>query len=103
MLHDASVTSNYRLQYRAPAIGAMDVARPQRAPLDIAELVEHEQRMITGAGKVAVIGAAFLLPVGRAFARIHVEHDGVQRSPPAPCCMDPAGTQQNQALVEIDR
>jgi hypothetical protein len=32
----------------------MDVARPQRAPLDIAELVEHEQWMITGAGKVPV-------------------------------------------------
>src|SRR3954465_13692741 len=54
MLHDASVTSNYRLQHRAPAIGAMDVARPQHTPLDIAELVEHEQRMITGAGKMAI-------------------------------------------------
>src|SRR3954451_14608215 len=83
MLHDASVTSNYRLQHRAPAIGAMDVARPQHTPLDIAELVEHEQRMITGAGKMAIVGTAFLLSVSRAFARIHVEHDGLRRSPPA--------------------
>src|SRR3954471_13959975 len=83
MLHDAPVTSNYRLQHRAPAIGAMDVARPQRAPLDIAELVEHEQRMITGAGKVAIVGTAFLLPISRAFARIHVEYHGLRPSPPA--------------------
>src|SRR4051794_14301354 len=83
MLHDAPVTSNHRLQYRAPTIGAMDVAPPQRAPLDIAELVEHEQWMITGAGKVAIVGTAFLLSVSRALARIHVEHDGLRRSPPA--------------------
>jgi hypothetical protein len=57
------------------------VAGSQRAPLDIAELVEHEQRVITGAAEVAVVGAAFLLAVGRALARIHVEHDDPQRSP----------------------
>src|SRR5215208_7207740 len=76
MLHNAPVTSNHRLQHRAPAIGTMDIARPQRTPLDIAELVEHKQRMVTGAGKVAIVGAAFLLAIGRAFARIHVEYDG---------------------------
>ena len=32
----------------------MDIARPQRTPLDIAELVEHKQRMIAGTGEVAV-------------------------------------------------
>jgi len=51
------------------------------APLDIAELVEHEQRVITGATEVAIVGAAFLLAVGRALARIHVEHDDPRRSP----------------------
>ena len=40
MLDGASVTSNYRLQCRAPAIGAVHVARPQRTAFDIAELVE---------------------------------------------------------------
>src|SRR5215469_4021435 len=83
MLHDAPVTSTHRLQHRAPAISTMDVVRPQRTPLDIAELVEHEQRVIAGTAKVAVVGAAFLFAVGRALARIHVEYDGLRRSPPA--------------------
>src|SRR5215213_3656820 len=77
MLHNAPVTRNHWFQHRSPAVGTMHVARPQRAPLDIAELVEHKQRMITGAGKVAVISTAFLLPVGRALARIHIEHNGL--------------------------
>ena len=74
-LHGAPVAGDHRLQHRAPAIGAVHVARPQSAPLQIAELVEHEQRVIAGAAKMAVVGAAFLLAVGRALARIHVEHD----------------------------
>src|SRR6478609_11069311 len=81
MLHDASVTRDHRLQYRAPAVGTMHVARPQRTPLDIAELVEHEERVVAGAGEVAVIRAAFLFAIGRAFARIHVEYDGLRPSP----------------------
>jgi hypothetical protein len=59
----------------------MDVARPQGASLDIAELVEHEQRVIAGAAEMAVIGAVFLLAVGWAFARVHAEHDDLWRSP----------------------
>jgi len=35
------------------------------APFDIAELVEHEQRVITSAAEMPVVGAAFLLAVGR--------------------------------------
>ena len=81
MLHDAPVTRDHRLQHRAPTIGTMHVARSQRAPFDIAELIEHKQRMVTGAAEMAVIGAAFLLAVGRAFARIHIENDGLRRSP----------------------
>src|SRR6478672_13315633 len=83
MLHDASIASDHRLQQRAPAIGTMHIARPQRTPLDIAELVEQEQRMIAGAGKMPVVAAALLLAVSRALARIHVEHDVLRRSPPA--------------------
>src|ERR1051325_10870633 len=76
MLHDAPVTRDHRLQQCAPVISAMDVAGPQRTPLDIAELVEHKQRMITGAAEMPIVGAAFLLAVSRAFARIHVEYNG---------------------------
>jgi len=50
----------------------MDIARPQRTPLDIAELVEHKQRMVTGAGKVAIVGAAFLLAIEPAPAQAGV-------------------------------
>jgi len=32
--------------------------------------------MVAGAGEVAVVGGAFLVAMGRADARIHVEHDG---------------------------
>src|SRR3954464_7728027 len=74
MLHNAPGTRNHRIQQRAPAVSTVDVARPQCASLDVAELVKHKQRMIAGAREVAVIGAAFLLAVGRAFARIHVEY-----------------------------
>src|SRR4051794_28407007 len=83
MLYNAPVTRNHRLQHRAPAVGTMDVARSQHTPLDIAELIEHEQRMIAGAGEMTVIGTAFLLAVSRAFARIHVKYDCLRRSPPA--------------------
>src|SRR4051794_15707176 len=83
MLHNAPVTRNHWLQQRAPAVSTMDIARPQYASLDVAELIEHEQRMIAGTGEMPVVGAAFLFAVGRAFARIHVEYDGLRRSPPA--------------------
>jgi len=42
MFHDAPVTSDHRLQQRAPAVSAVHVAGPQDASLNIAELVEHE-------------------------------------------------------------
>jgi hypothetical protein len=57
------------------------VARTQRTPLQIAKLVEHEQRVITIAPEMPVVGAAFLFAVGRAFARIHVEHDDPRLTP----------------------
>src|SRR3954454_4367428 len=51
--------------------------------------------MVTGAGEMAVISAAFLLAVGRAFARIHVEYDGL-RPPPAAHFVDPLTRQIGQ-------
>ena len=59
----------------------MDVAGPQRAALQIAELVEHEEGMVAGAAEMTVVGGALLVAEGRADARIHVEHDGVGRMP----------------------
>ena len=41
-LHASPATRDHRLQHRAPAIGAVHVARPQRAALDITKLIEHE-------------------------------------------------------------
>jgi hypothetical protein len=36
------VADDYGLQDRAPAVGTMDVTRPQSAPFQITKLVEHE-------------------------------------------------------------
>ena len=38
-------------QHRAPALGGVDVAGTKRTPLQVAELVEHEQRMVAGTSK----------------------------------------------------
>src|SRR5664280_3361318 len=36
--------------------------------------------MIAGAGEVAVVSGAFLVAIGLAHTRVHVEHDAVQRT-----------------------
>ena len=41
-LHDVPVAGDHRLQHRSPAGGTVHVAWPQRAALDIAELIEYE-------------------------------------------------------------
>src|SRR3984893_15296619 len=76
----ALITRNDRLQHALPTIGAMNVPGTQRALLQIAELVEHKQRMITGAGIVPIPDAHLLLAMGRADARIHIENDASGRS-----------------------
>ena len=38
-----------RLQYCLPSVGAVNIARAQSAAFEIAELIEHEQRMIAAA------------------------------------------------------
>jgi hypothetical protein len=80
-LYDAPVARNYRLQHRVPAGGTMHITWPQRASLDIAELIEYEQRVIAGAAEMAIVSTPFLLPVGRDLARIHVKNDHPGRSP----------------------
>src|SRR5262245_6105513 len=74
-----TVAGDHRLQHRAPAFGAMSVARPQGAAFQVAELIEYEQRMVTGTAEMAVPGRALLLAMGRALGTIHVEDDAVRR------------------------
>jgi len=69
-----------RLQYCLPSVGAVNIARAQGAAFQIAKLVEHEQRMIAGAGKMPVPGTHLLFAMRRAHARIHIEHDAARRT-----------------------
>ena len=50
------VAYNDRLQYVAPVVGAVYVAGPKHAPPQIAEPMEHEQRVIAREGETAVVG-----------------------------------------------
>ncbi len=76
----AAIAGHDRLQDALPSIGAVNIAGPQGAAFQIAILVEHEERMITGAFVVPVPDAHFLFAVGRADARIHVEQDTSRRT-----------------------
>src|SRR5207245_6721235 len=73
----ALVACNDRLEDAVPAVGAVHVAGTQGAAFEVAKLVEHEQRMIAGAGVMPVPDAHLLLAMGRAHARIHVEHNAL--------------------------
>jgi hypothetical protein len=70
-----AVAGDHRLQHQAPVFGAVGIAGPKEAALQVAELVEQEQRVIAGAAEVAVPDRAFLLAVGRALRAVHVEDD----------------------------
>ena len=70
-LYSVPVTGDHLLQHRAPALGAVNVPRKQGTALHIVELVEHEKRVVTGAAEMPVVGAAFLLALGRVLARYH--------------------------------
>ena len=78
-LHLVPVADHDRLQDRAPAIGAVDITGSKHAPLQITELVEHEEWMVAGATEVAVVGSALLFAMGRAERTVHVEHDQLRR------------------------
>jgi hypothetical protein len=69
----------------------MHVSRTQSAALQITELIEHEQRMIAGAGVVPVPDAVLLLAMRRTHARIHVEHDASRRTTTMDDIDPPAG------------
>ena len=72
--HLAAIARQDRLQNAFPAVGAVNVAGTQGAALQIAKLVEHEQRMVAGALVMPIPDAHLLFAVRRADARIHVEH-----------------------------
>ena len=64
----------------SPAVGAVDVpGSAVRTPFQIAELVEHEKRMVARAAEVTVVGRVLLVAMGRADAAVHVEDDGPRR------------------------
>ena len=50
----ATIAGHDRVKHHPPAIRAVNVTRTQSAAFEVAELVEHEQRMIAGAFEVAV-------------------------------------------------
>src|SRR5262244_2247788 len=56
------------LEHVVPAVSAVHVAGTQSTAFEVAKLVEHEQRVIAGAGGMAVPDAHLLLAVGRAHA-----------------------------------
>ena len=77
--YSAAIARNDRLKHALPTIGAMHIAGTERAAFEVAELVEQEQWMVAGALIVAVPDAHLLFTMGRADARIHVEHDAARR------------------------
>ena len=56
----------------------MDVARTQKATLQVTELVEAEERVIAGAAEVPVVSRSLLIAMGRAHRAIHVEDDDLR-------------------------
>jgi hypothetical protein len=57
----------------------VQITRPEPATLQVAELVEHEQRMVARTSEVAVVGRTLLLAMGRTLGAVHVENDAVGR------------------------
>jgi hypothetical protein len=64
----ALIAHDDRFEHTLPAVGAVHVAGTQDAALQIAELIEHEQRVVAGALVMAVPDAHLLLAMRRADA-----------------------------------
>ena len=69
-----------RLQHILPTIGAVDIAGPQSAPFQIAELVEHEKRVQALLPEMTIPCRPFLIAVHRAFRTVHVQSDDLRRA-----------------------
>ena len=72
-----AIAGDHRLQDEAPIRGAVDVAWPEERPLEIAALVEHQQRVVAVTAEVSVSRCALLSSMGWALGNIHVENDVV--------------------------
>ena len=64
-------------EHLVPAGGAVDVPRAKFRRETVALGVEQEQRVVTDGLEMPVVRAAFLLPMDRTSAGIHVEADVV--------------------------
>jgi len=64
----ALIAHDDRLEHALPAVGAVHVAGTQDAAFQVAELVEHEQRVVAGALVMTVPDAHLLLAMRRADA-----------------------------------
>ena len=72
------ISGDHRVEHILPTVRAVDVAMPQGAAFQHAELVEQEVRVVAGAVKMPVPGRAFLITMGRADRTVHVKHDVLQ-------------------------
>src|SRR5271169_6786966 len=52
----ATITGYNRIKNVPPVLGTMDITLPEHGTFDVSMLIEAEERMITGAGKMSVVG-----------------------------------------------
>src|SRR3989304_4185144 len=89
LAHSAPLIADHDgLQHLPPTLGAGHIPRPQLCPLAISKLVEHKDRVIAHAFKVAVVGRSFLFSIYRALGAVHIQDDspvpGVSHGPVSP-------------------
>jgi hypothetical protein len=66
------IAREHRLQHFRPAIRAVDIAGTQAAPLQITELVEHEQRVQAPRPEMTIPRRSLLIAVDRVLRAVHV-------------------------------
>ncbi len=71
----ASITGNDWFQNALLVIGAMNVSIAKKGSLHIAKLIETEQRMITGAFKISVVGRTLLVAIGGTVGTVHIKNN----------------------------
>src|SRR5262249_11415640 len=69
----APVGCDHRQQHPPPVFGTGPVASAQHDLLQVAELVEQEEGVVTGTAEMAVIGGALLVAIGLAHRPVHVQ------------------------------
>jgi len=68
-----SVSLNHGFQNSLLVFRAVDVASAEHCPLQVAKLVEAEQRMVASPPEVTVVRGTLLLPMRRTLRTVHVE------------------------------